>query len=91
MPATPKLGDRRRLVGEVEVGIEVVPHPERQSDGDVGVSGEVAVDLQRIAVDSHQVFKPTVEQRLIEDSVDKVERDVVGDDPFLKQSTDDEE
>ena len=49
MPAAPEVGDVGRLEGRVEVLREVEPEQEREADGDVGVPGEVEVELERVA------------------------------------------
>ena len=47
--------------------------------------------MQRIAVDAHQALESRVEQRFVEDAVDEVERDVVGDDRLFEQAREDQE
>ena len=53
VPPPPELGDRRRLVGCVEVLREAEAQQQGDADGHVRIAREVAVDLQRIAVDAH--------------------------------------
>ena len=72
VPTSPELGDGGRVVGGIEVLGEVEAHQKGQTDGHIRVAREVAVDLQRVAVDAHQTLHARVEQRLIEDAVDKV-------------------
>ena len=91
MPASPELGDCGGAVGRVEVDVEAKAEPEGYADSHVGVAREVAVDLERVAVDSHKVFEATVKGRGVEDTIHKVERDIVGDDRFLDQSREDQE
>ena len=91
MPPPPEFGDRRRLVGGVEVLREAESQQQGDSDGHVGIAREVAVDLQRVAVNTHQALEPGVEQRLVEDAVDEVERNVVRDDGLLEQTREDQE
>ena len=61
------------------------------SDMAIGIAREVAVDLQRIAVDAHQALESRVEQRFVEDAVDEVERDVVRNDRLFEQAREDQE
>ena len=91
MPPPPELGDRRRLVGGVEVLGEMESQQQGNADGHVRVAREVAVDLQRIGVDARQTLEAGVKQRLVEDAVHEVERDVVRDDRLLEQSREDQE
>jgi len=47
--------------------------------------------LQGVAVDARQTFEARIEQRLVEDAVDEVERDVVRNDRLLEQTRQDQE
>ena len=91
MPAAPELGDRGRLVGRVEVDVEPEAEEERQPDSHVGIAREVAIDLQSVAIDAHQVLEAGVERRCLEDAVDKIEADIVRDHRLLHQAAEDEE
>ena len=91
VPPPPELGDRRRLVGCVEVFREAEAQQQGDADGHVRIAREVAVDLQRIAVDAHQALESRVEQRFVEDAVDEVERDVVRNDRLFEQAREDQE
>ena len=86
MPPAPELGDRRRLVGGVEVLREAEAEEQGDADSHVRIAREVAVDLQGVAVDARETLETRVEQRFVEDAVDEVERDEVGDDGFLEQT-----
>ena len=86
MPASPKLGDGGGAVGRVEVDIKAKAEPQGDTDRHIGVSREVAVDLECVAIDSHKVFEATVKGWGVEDTIHEVERDIVGDDRFLDQS-----
>ena len=91
MPASPELGDGGGAVWRVEVDIKAKAEPQGDADSHIGVAGEVAVDLECVAVDGHKVFEATVKGRGVEDTIHKVERDIVGDDRFLDQSREDQE
>ncbi len=54
VPAPPEVAEAGRPVGAVEVLREDEAHQQRQPDRHVGVAGEVAVDLRRIAVGGEQ-------------------------------------
>ena len=90
VPTAPEVGDTVGLVGGAEVGGNLEAHPEGDANGDVAVAGEVAIELQGIAIDAHEIFKPSVERGVVEDAVDKVLSDIVGDDGLLKESHHDE-
>ena len=90
MPAFPEFGGALRLVGRVEIILEAVAEQQGDADGHVGVSGEVAVELQGEADGSHHVLEAGVERGVVEDAVDKVAGDIVGDYHLLDKSGDDE-
>ena len=54
MPSSPEVLEADRGVGGVEVLGEAEPEEQRQADGHVGVTGEVAIDLDGVAVDPQQ-------------------------------------
>ena len=91
MPPAPEFGDGGRLVR----GVEVLGKAEAQQQGDadrhVGIAREIAVDLQGIAVDARQALEARIEQRLVEDAVDEIERDVVRNDRLFEESRKDQE
>ena len=88
MPTTPKLRDGSRLVGRIEVFGEAEAEQKGDTYGHIGISRKIAVNLQRIAVDTHQTLKTRIQRRLVEDAVHEVERYVVRDNGFLYQADD---
>ena len=90
VPTAPKVGDTVGLVGGAEVGGNLEAHPEGDTNGDVAVAREVAIELQGIAIDTHEIFKSGVKRGVVEDAVDKVLSDIVGDDGLLEESHHDE-
>ena len=52
VPAAPEVGDVEGLVGAVEVVGDGEAEEEAEAHGDVGVAGEVEVDLERVGVDA---------------------------------------
>ena len=48
MPALPKFADAAGLVGRVEVLDQGEAHPKRDSNGNVGVSAKVGIDLHGV-------------------------------------------
>ena len=83
MPTTPELGDGGRLVGRIEVFGEAETKQEGDTYGHIRISRKVAINLQRIAVDTHQALKARIQRRLVEDAVHEVERDIIRDNSFL--------
>ena len=70
MPAPPELRRARRHVWPVEVFGKLEAHQLGRAACDVGVAGEVAVDLHREAIEGHHDLSRAVELRLIEDTID---------------------
>ena len=91
MPPAPEFGDGGRLVRGVEVLGEAEAQQQGDADRHVRVAREVAVDLQGIAVDARQALEARIEQRLVEDAVDEIERDVVRNDRLFEESRKDQE
>src|SRR5262249_20773715 len=69
VPPLPEVRDGIREVRPLEVGHEVDSHDFRGADRDMGVSGEVAVDLKREEVDPKEHGQPMVPCRVVEDLV----------------------
>ena len=86
VPTVPELRDRGGLVGRVEIDVEVEAKQQGYAYGHVAVAGEVAVYLERVAIDSHQVLDAGVKQGIVEHAVDEVDADVVRDDDLLDQA-----
>ena len=90
VPASPELRDAGRLVRRVEVYVEAEAQEEGDPDSHIRIAREVAVYLQGVAVYAHEVFHASIEQGCVEDTVDKVQTDIVRDDALLEESTDNE-
>ena len=86
MPTTPKLCNGCRLIRRVEVHIKMEAQQQGNADSHIAVPGEVAIDLERIAVNAHKVFHARIQSRIIEDALHKVDADIVRDNRFLEQS-----
>ena len=91
VPTAPELGDGLGLVRAVEVLGKLETEQEGNTYRHVGVAREVAVNLEGVAIDGKEILESTVEVWLVEDALDEVDGDVVGDDGFLEESRDDEE
>ena len=77
-------------VRPVEVDGELDPQQERKADGDVGVPGEVAVDLNGVAPDAEECVERRVARRGGEDRIDDGRRDEGADHDLLEQPPHDE-
>ena len=68
---------------------------ETQQQGDayghIAISREVAINLQRIAINGHEVLNTRIEERIVEHPIDKVDANIIGNDGFLEQTCHDEE
>ena len=91
VPAPPELREVGGPVGRVEVLLEAEAEEERRADGDVAVAGEVRPDLGRVAVDRDPRLRRGVEARDLEDAVDEVDGEDVGDQALLHEAEPDPE
>ena len=89
VPAVPELAQVERLVGISEVLFQLESHQGGDADAQVAVAGEVAVNLQGIAQDAHQVLKTRIGHGVFENPV-VVLGDIVGYEEFLEHAHDDE-
>src|SRR5699024_4842897 len=87
----PELRDGRRLVGRIEVLGEAESQQQRETDGHVRIAGKVAVNLERIAVNPHQVLEAAVKHRVVKHAVHEIDADIVRQNRFLHESRHDEE
>jgi hypothetical protein len=63
MPPLPEVLDGDGLVRAPEVFGQLKPEQQRQTDRHVGIPGKIAVNLDRVAVYAHQVFKARIQSR----------------------------
>ena len=70
----------------MEIDIEMEPQQQGQTDGHIAVAGKIAIDLQRIAIDSHQILHPRIEAGIVEHPLHEVQADIVGDDRFFEKA-----
>ena len=90
MPATPEIGDVVRRVWHVEIRRQLDAQQQSRPNGDIGVTGKVVVQLQRVRVHRDQILRAGVEIRKIEYAIDQVPAQVVGDHQLLDQPQSDE-
>ena len=86
MPALPEIPATVGLVGAVEVLRQAVAHEQGHADRHVGVSAEVGVDLQGVAIEGHQHLKAAVRFRGGEDPVVEVHGNPVRQQHLFQQS-----
>ncbi len=91
VPATPEVGEVDRLVGAVEVVGDSQTEEKAESHRDVGVAGEVKVDLEGVGVDADEDFGSAVEGGGVEDAVGDIVGEEVGDEELLHEAGGDEE
>lgn len=91
MPATPELLRVAGLIRRVEVLRQVEAHEQRDADSDVGVAGEVRINLHRVGEQGEEVLEAGEEHRALEHAVDEVDGEVVGKDDLLEQTVQDPE
>ncbi len=91
MPAAPEVGEVEGLIGAVEVVGDGEAEEKAEAHGDVGVAGEVEVDLEGVGVDADEDFGSAVEGGGVEDAVGDVVGEEVGDEELLDEAGGDEE
>jgi len=84
VPAAPVLGHRARRVRAVEVGRQPVAHHLGRADRDVGITREVAVDLEHEEHGGEQQRNPVVVGRVRLDAVDQ-HGEPIGDHDLLEE------
>ena len=77
VPAFPEAGGVGGFVGRIEVEREVEAHEHGYAGGDVGVAGEVGIDLEGVEEEGGEVFEWGVEEGIVENAVDKGDGEVV--------------
>ena len=89
VPAAPELREVERAVGVEEVVVQAETHQRGDADGEVGVAGEIKVDLHRVAQHRHQQLVAGVGDGAVEGEV-VVDGQVVGQHALLQQAADDQ-
>ena len=83
MPTAPEFGGALCLVRAVEVLRQAETHQKSNANGNVRVTREVGVNLQRVCEKRNEVFEASEQERGIENAVHKVCREVVAQDNLL--------
>ena len=90
VPPSPEVLDVRRLVRRVEIQRKAYAEEQRRTDGDIRVSGKVAINLDRIAEDSGVALESRILRRCVENAVDQVQGKVIADSDLLEETEGDE-
>ena len=91
MPAAPEFLRAACLVRGVEVLGQVEAEEHGHARGDVRVAGEIGIHLEGIAEQRGKVLEAAVQERVLEDAVGEVHRQVIGQDELLEQAVHDPE
>ena len=85
VPPPPEIGQVGGQVRAVEINRQTDAQQHAHATGNVGVAGEIEVQLQRISVDRNQRFGAAIERGRIEYAIDQVLRQKIGQKDFLQQ------
>src|ERR1035441_3941828 len=91
MPPAPEILRVGCRIWRVEVSREAIAEKHGTANGDVGVTGEIAIDLGGISIDSQQGVAPAKGLRRGKDLLYQPRRQEIGDHDLLEQSSDDEQ
>ena len=91
MPASPELLRVAGFVGRIEVLRQREAQQQGDTDGDIRIAREIGIDLQRIGKERKEVLEAGEEQRVVEDTVDEVDRQVIAEDDLLDKTIQDPE
>ena len=90
VPALPEVPEAERPVRLVEVHREAEAQQQGDPDGNVAVAAEVAVDLQRVSVDSQQGLEAGGAARVGKHPVDQAGGQHIGQDHLLEEAAEDQ-
>jgi hypothetical protein len=91
VPATPEVDGAGALEGAIEVLGQLEAEEARRAAGDVGVAGEVAVELPGVGVNGDDDLGGAEGARVVEDAIDEVGGQEVRDEYLLDETHEDEE
>ena len=86
VPAFPEVAAVEGFVWRVEVTGQMKAHQHTQANGNIRITREVGIYLQRIQEQGGKVLEPCKEHRIVEDPVYEVHRQIVAQDNLLYQS-----
>lgn len=65
MPPPPKFRNGSGLIRGIEIDIEMEAQQQGNADSHITVTGEVAINLQGIAINTYQILHPRIKSRII--------------------------
>ena len=86
VPTFPETGGIGGLVGRIEVEGEIEPHEHGDTNGDVGIAGEVGIDLKGIDEEGREILERGVEEGIFKNAVDKRDCQPIGQDEFFAEA-----
>jgi len=86
VPAFPEIARVGGFVRRIEVLRQIETHQHSHTDGNVGVTGKIGIDLQRVDEKGRQIFKGSEQDGIIEDTVHEIDREVVTHNDFFGQT-----
>ena len=91
MPTAPEFGEIGAPIRPVEIRRQADSQQLRAAAGDVGIAGEVEIQLQGVGVDRHENLCAAIELGSVEHAIHEVFGQQVGDARLLEQSESDQE
>ena len=85
----PEVANALCSIRRIEVHGKLEAQQKSETYGHIAITGEVTINLQRVAIDAQQVLQAAVERRVGKHALDKVDTNVVADNRLLEKSTDD--
>ena len=86
MPTAPELLRVAGLVRRIEVLGQIEAHQQRHADSNIRITRKVGVHLHRIGEQRKEILKAREQHRTLEHTVDKVHRQIVGQNDLLQQA-----
>mgnify|MGYP007098451509 FL=1 len=71
MPPPPKFRNGSGLIRGIEIDIEMEAQQQGNADSHITVTGEVAINLQGIAINTYQILHPRIKSRIIKNTLYK--------------------
>ena len=84
VPSPPEVSDTVTLVRSAEIGRNFKSYPQSYTNGNVAITGKIAIKFQGISVDTEKVFQTGVERRIVKYAVDKILSDIIRNNSFLE-------
>ncbi len=84
MPAMPEIGYTIGLIRRIEVNRESESQQQGKTYRHITIPRKVAINLQGITIDTHQIFQPRVQARIIKDTLYEIHTDIIGYDSLFE-------